>query len=179
MIIAGALVYAILVIGVVLAVACAVALWRQHRALEAARAATGRVWERGLTRFNAVSDILPDILVELDPDRSITFTNRAFFEITGYGERDMRCGPTLMDLVVPWDRPRLERAFALIRDDRPVLGLRCHLRDRSGSPVPILVDLHRAIESGTFAGWRGLLRVRAREDLSDVREVHASAASGL
>ena len=86
-------------------------LWRQRRNLELAWGEIARVWERSLVRVNALGDLLPDIFLETDEHRNVTFANRAFFRITGYREEDLHAGLSLNELLEPADRPGLSRAL--------------------------------------------------------------------
>lgn len=147
---------------------------RQRRQLVAAREESVRYWERGLTRFNETADLLPDILVEIDPSQVITFANRAFTTICGYTERDLRVGLTLADVLVPEQRPRLLRALAEtqseeVRGGEAGGGHQLLLRCRGGEVVPVILHLRPVVQAGRFAGWRGVLRDLREERRDDAR----------
>ncbi len=156
---------------------CAVAFWRQRQALGGARADVARVWERGLTRFTESADLLPDILVELDANQVLTFTNRAFTRLCGYSDHDLRIGMSLADLLVPEQRPRLACALDAARGGEPTRAYSFHLRRRDGDVRPVALYLRAVVQGGRFRGWRGLLRdlQENQHDLDRPRASHRAA----
>jgi PAS domain S-box-containing protein len=151
--------------------------WRQQRALASARADRGRMWERGLARFTEAADLLPDILVELDANQILTFTNRAFTHLCGYSEHDLRVGMTLADVLVPEQRPRLLCALEAARGGEPPRAHGFHLRCHDGDVLPVAMHLRAVVQDGRFLGWRVLLRdlQERQRDLDRPRVSHRAA----
>ncbi len=149
-------------------------LLRQRRSLEQAWGEIGRVWEQGLARATAVGDIVPDMLCELDENRTLTFANRAFFQITGYGEMDLQKGLNVIDLLVPTERPQLNRDLETARDGGR-LGVRTyHLRRAGGDALAVALHLAPMLERGEVTGWRAVL-----QDVEQRRSLRAQTRTPL
>ncbi len=170
-------VLAVAVVVVASLVGLVLLLGRQQRALASARADVARVWERGLARFTESADLLPDILVELDANQVVTFTNRAFSRLCGYTERDLRVGMTLADLLVPEQRPRVACALESVRRGEAPRAHSFHLRRRDGDVMPAALHARAVVQDGQFRGWRCLLRdlQELQRDLDRPRASHRAA----
>ncbi len=128
-----------------------------RRQVRAAWTQAGRIHARSTARLDAVGDLLDDILFETDRTRTLTFTNRAFHELTGYRDRDLHGGLTLADLFEPAERARLLAALSPADDPPRACTGTYQLRCRDGSQVPVAVRLSPITEQAEMRGWRGLL----------------------
>ena len=132
-------------------------IFQRRRQVQAAWAETGRIYQRSTARFDAVGDLLDDILFETNASRILTYTNRAFGALTGYRDRDLRSGLALIDLVEPEERSRLSQDLDPAHTGPEVRVRTYHLRCRDGATAPVTTRRSALTESQRLLGWRGLL----------------------
>ena len=108
-----------------------------RRQVQAAWTETGLIYKRSSARFAAVGDLVEGILFETDLSRTLTFTNQAFHSLTGFRERDLRSGLTLIDLFDPEERLRLQEDLETADDLQAVRVRNCNLQCRDGAVVPV------------------------------------------
>ena len=108
-----------------------------RRQVQAAWTETGLIYQRSSARFAAVGDLVDGILFETDVSRTLTFTNQAFHSLTGFRERDLRSGLTLIDLFDPEERLRLQEDLETADDLQAVRVRDYNLQCRDGAVVPM------------------------------------------
>ena len=121
-----------------------------RRQVQAAWAETGRIYQRSTARFSAVGDLLEDVLFETDATHTLTYTNRAFHDLTGFRQRDLQSGLTLGDILDLDDLNDLRRSGDVQERELQVC---C----RDGARVPATLRLSAIMEQDRVAGWRGLV----------------------
>ncbi|MBK6347140.1 MAG: PAS domain S-box protein [Bacteroidales bacterium] len=128
------------------------------------------------TKFREITDLLPQLIYELDNRGVITFLNRTGKEMFGITEAQIRKGLQAAALVVPEQRERLMRNFTEIMNlrysdiENEFLGLRS-----DGSRFPILVYGSAVLRDGNVTGNRGVViditdRKNTEEELRRVNE---------
>lgn len=128
-----------------------------RRQVQAAWAETGRIYQRSSARFTAVGDLLEDIFFETDATHTITYTNRAFHDLTGFRQRDLQSGLALADILDVGDLHEL-------RCPGEVYERQLNVCCRDGARVPATLRLTAILEQERVAGWRGLVEPLAEED---------------
>ncbi|NTW23627.1 MAG: PAS domain S-box protein [Lentimicrobium sp.] len=127
-------------------------------------------------KFREITDLLPQLIYELDNDGYITFLNRTGKEMFGITEAGIRKGLHASILVVPEQRDRLKRNFTEVMSlhygeiENEYRGLRS-----DGSEFPILIYGSAVLRDGKVTGNRGIViditdRKNAEEELRRVNE---------
>jgi len=127
-------------------------------------------------KFREITDLLPQLIYELDIHGNITFMNRTGKEMFGLTEADIRKGLPAASLVVPEQRERLMRNFTEVISlhfgeiENEFRGLRS-----DGSEFPILIYGSAVLRDGSVTGNRGIVvdisdRKIAEEELRRVNE---------
>lgn len=141
--------------------AAALMVHQLRRQVQAAWAETGRVYQRSTARFTAVGDLLEDALLETDATRTITYTNRAFHDLTGYRHRDLQAGLRLADMFDLAGEGGLQEDLATLREPGSVRVRRALVCRRDGARMPVTLRLSPVCEQDRVVGWRCLLETRA------------------
>ncbi|MBL7903845.1 MAG: PAS domain S-box protein [Bacteroidales bacterium] len=127
-------------------------------------------------KFREITDLLPQLIFELDEQGRFTFINRAGKEMFGISEADVRKGLYATDLIVPEQRNRLKQNFSKVMGlkysqlENEYLGIRA-----DGSTFPILVYGSPVLRNAKVTGSRGIAiditeRKNAEEELRRVNE---------
>jgi PAS domain S-box-containing protein len=154
-------------IGVALLGIAALFIAQLRRQVEAAWAETGRIYQRGSARFAAVGDLLEDVLFETDTRHMLTYTNRAFHDLTGFRARDLRSGLSLADVLDVDDDTPLRRELAHSGRAGEVHICRTLVSCRDGARVPVALRLTAIAEQDRIAGWRYLIEPIDEQDGRD------------
>lgn len=110
-------------------------------------------------RFRELTELLPDIIYEMDLNGFITYSNRAGFESLGYTLEDLAAGTLGTSLLVDDDITRAEQSWKTIAAGQsPKLGNYC-LKRKDGSvfSVEIATSVIRDF-AGQAVGFRGVVR---------------------
>jgi PAS domain S-box-containing protein len=111
------------------------------------------------TRFRELSDLLPQIVYEVDTGGNIRYSNRIAFELFGYTEDDFRQGLNIMQMLAPEERERAAAAFrAVVEGTAPtgVPGEYTALR-KDGRTFPVSIYSSPVVVDGTTTGLRGII----------------------
>ena len=117
-------------------------------------------------RFREMTDLLPDMVFELDTDLRVTYINRAVTEVLGYTQADLEAGLSVADVVDAATLPRArERLRAEVLAGRPAIGV-YDIRHKDGSTLPMEVHSSGVVRrDGGLVGYRGVMR-----DITDRRK---------
>ncbi|MBD3220082.1 PAS domain-containing protein [bacterium] len=160
------------ILGVGMATLAAALVVQLRRQVRAAWAETGRVHATSTARFVAVGDLIDDVLFETDDHQILTYTNRAFHELTGFRRRDLRSGLSLAD-VLDLAGDDVRREFERPDQDQGVRVLRSHVCCRDGARVPVSIRMTPIAERERSAGWRCLVEPVAEETETTPHAVEA------
>jgi PAS domain S-box-containing protein len=72
---------------------------------------SGDIIKKSERKFRELTGMLPDIIYETDLDLNVTYFNKAGFEITGFGDEDLRSGLSLIEFI---DQDEFRRLRALL-----------------------------------------------------------------
>jgi PAS domain S-box-containing protein len=97
-------------------------------------------------RFRELTELLPDAIVEMDSEGSITYANRAAFGFSGYSQEDVRRGLKIFQMVVPEDRRRLEVNFKKILEGEKFGPLEYTVIGKDGRRFPVLVHSNAIVD---------------------------------
>lgn len=128
------------------------------------------------TKFREITDLLPQLIYELDNKGMVTFLNRTGKEMFGITEARIREGLNATSLVVPEQRTRLLQNFSAVLSlnygelENEYTGLRA-----DGSTFPMLIYGSAVLRNGQVTGNRGIViditdRKNAEEELRRMNE---------
>jgi len=104
-------------------------------------------------RFRKIAELLPSGIVEMDAELSLTFINKAGFDIFGYAPEDMESGLNGIELLHPDDRPKAAKRLAAYQagEDTPPTEYRVFKKD--GSTIPVLFKAVPILDDGVICGY--------------------------
>ena len=111
-------------------------------------------------RFHELSDLLPQVVYEVDTAGNLKFTNRIAFSYFGYTEDDFRKGLNVMQMIAPGDLARAAASFRALMEGKDVAAGPANeymaLR-KDGSTFPIAIYPSPIVVNGTITGLRGII----------------------
>lgn len=127
------------------------------------------------TRFREITDLLPDMVFELDLDLRITYINKAATDTLWYTQNDLDAGLSVRDVM---DADTLQRATEGLTEasaqGRSLVGL-FELRRKDGRVIPTEIHAMPVTQSnGELVGYRGVARdIRERQRAEDAQRLAA------
>jgi PAS domain S-box-containing protein len=126
-------------------------------------------------RFRELSDLLPQIVFEIDKNGDIQFMNRAAFAETGCTEEEFRRGVNAFQMFPPADHDRAKQGIQRIMAGETIGGREFSVLRRDGTAFPVIVYTAPVMREGKAVGLRGIAiditeRKRAEEELRAARE---------
>jgi PAS domain S-box-containing protein len=126
-------------------------------------------------RFRELSDLLPQIVFEIDENGGIQFMNRAAFAETGCTEEEFRRGVNAFQMLAPADHDRAKQGIQRMMAGETIGGREFTVLRRDGTTFPVIVYTAPVMREGKAVGLRGIAiditeRKRAEEELRAARE---------
>jgi PAS domain S-box-containing protein len=126
-------------------------------------------------RVRELSDLLPQIVFEIDEKGSVQFMNRAAFAATGCTEEDFRKGLNAFQMFAPEDHDRAIQGIRRIMTGETIGGHEYTVLRRDGTTFPVILYTSRIMREGKAVGVRGIViditeRKRAEDELRAARE---------
>jgi PAS domain S-box-containing protein len=108
-------------------------------------------------RFRDLTDLLPEIVWEINTEGTITFLNRAGLDFAGYDADDLRKGLNLFQVVAPESLALLQkRAQGIINGERALRSEYVFVK-KDGSRFPGTAHSSRIMKDGRPVGLRGVI----------------------
>jgi PAS domain S-box-containing protein len=126
-------------------------------------------------RFRELSDLLPQIVFEIDENGGIQFMNRAAFAETGCTMEEFRKGVNAFQMLAPADHDRAKQGIQRIMTGETIGGREFSVLRRDGTTFPVIAYTAPIMRQGKSVGVRGIAidireRKRAEEELRAARE---------
>jgi PAS domain S-box-containing protein len=112
--------------------------------------------EESERRFRELSDLLPQIVFEIDENGRIQFMNRVAFAATGLSEEDYRRGLNASDMLAPVEHDRAVRGMRRIMGGEMIGEREFTVLRRDGTAFPVIVYTAPIVREGKNAGLRGI-----------------------
>jgi len=107
-------------------------------------------------RFRELSELLPQMVFEIDLNGNFTFLNRLGFASTGYTSDDLQRGLNAFQMFVPEDHDRARDHIRRILGGEKLGGDEYTALRKDGSTFPIIVRASPIIHQGKPVGLRGV-----------------------
>lgn len=136
------------------------------------------------TRFQDLTDLLPEGVCELDLDGKLTFANKRAFELSGYSQEDLDRGLNAFQMFIPEDRARVKQNIARLLAGKD-LGLQEYTAQRKdGSRFSVMIHSACIVDNDKVVGVRGIIiditeRRQAEEALKQTEEKYRELAESI
>ncbi len=108
-------------------------------------------------RFRELSDLLPEIIYEMDKEARLTFVNRRAIQQFGYSRKEFENGLKAFDMIIPPERQRAADAMAkILKGQEAGLNEYTALR-KDGTTFPIMIRSAPLLRDGQLIGMRGVI----------------------
>lgn len=107
-------------------------------------------------RFRVLTELLPQIVFEIDTKGNLTYVNLQGYELSGYGEEDVSEGLNISNLFVAEDRDRLRKNIQGRLRGKVLGGAEYTLMRKDGSRFPVITYSNLIIQEGKPVGLRGI-----------------------
>ena len=123
-------------------------------------------------KFKDLVELLPEIVIEVDKDKKITFANTIFFEILGYAKKDIKEGIYAKDVFAPVDLEKAEERMDKIIQGKKLGSIEHLIIKRDGTTFPALVSSQvKMDDKGNVSGIRSILTdITERKIMQDAIE---------
>jgi PAS domain S-box-containing protein len=128
---------------------------------------------RELERLLELTELLPELVFELDSDGTITYANRAGVERTGYSLDDLARGLRAVEILIPEDRERARRRIARLFAGESLEPEEYTALRKDGSTVPVQVCSAAIRSGGKVVGVRGVIIDLSRRKAAEEERLEA------
>ncbi len=108
-------------------------------------------------RFREMTDLLPQIVYEMDADGYITYVNQQGLKASGYSREDVDAGVHAAEVFVPEDRESMQERFIKTMGGEEDVGAEYTALRKDGSTFPVRTYSAAIIKDGKPVGVRGVV----------------------
>ena len=109
-------------------------------------------------KFKDLVELLPEIVIEFDKDKKITFANTIFFETLGYAKKDIKEGIYIKDLLTSVDLEKVEERMDKIMHGKKLGSIEYLIIKRDGTTFPALISSQvKMDDKGNVSGIRSVV----------------------
>jgi PAS domain S-box-containing protein len=136
-------------------------------------------------RFRELSELLPEVVFEIDASGLLTFVNQAAFERFGYSEEEFAKGLDALQMLVPKDRKRgKENMSKILRGETVGVPSEYTALKKDGTTFPCIITSTPIIHENKPAGIRGLIvnmayRKKTEEKLRESEKKYRELLNGM
>jgi PAS domain S-box-containing protein len=150
-----------------------------NRMLDTIDSITGKV-QASETRFRELSELLPQVIFEMDPTGKILYINKAGAEQFGVSEKKIAEGVSIRDYVSPENYQQLEQGLAAVMAGKQSPGDVYNLKRPDGTVMKAIATTSLIHRDGQIAGFRGIVvDVTERIQLSEQLEESTKLLTGI
>lgn len=125
---------------------------------------------RAKDRFEAMAELLPCAIVEMDIDLTVHYANQAGFEMFGYNRDDLKHGINAISLLHPDEIPKASERIAKHLQNIPVPALEYRMLKKDGTEFPVLWNSTPIMTEKNITGFRGTIM-----DLTSLKKLQDDA----
>lgn len=109
-------------------------------------------------KFKDLVELLPEIVIEFDKDKKITFANTIFFETLGYAKKDIKEGIYIKDLLTSVNLEKVEERMDKIMHGKKLGSVEYLIIKRDGTTFPALISSQvKMDDKGNVSGIRSVV----------------------
>ncbi len=108
-------------------------------------------------RFRDLTNLLPQIVCEVDTEGKFTYVNQNTSRMLGYAEGELEKGYTVLDVVAPEDHPIVRESMERILSGSGKWGNEYTARRKDGTRFPVVVYASPIILDGVGVGMRAIV----------------------
>jgi PAS domain S-box-containing protein len=108
-------------------------------------------------KYKDLSDLLPQVVFEIDTQGNIMFVNRNAFEVFGYTEDDFLKGLNALDMFVPEDKESVLENIQRRLSGEKFGSTEYTAVRKDGTKIPVLIDASPIICENITVGLRGIV----------------------
>jgi PAS domain S-box-containing protein len=123
-------------------------------------------------RFRELSELLPEVIFEIDLTGVISFVNRGAFDLFGFSEQDVEKGWNLVEMLTPESQEKAKEDLVRILSGENVGASEYTIVRKDGSTFPCIAYCSAIIKENKPVGIRGIIvditeRKKAEDELKD------------
>jgi two-component system, cell cycle sensor histidine kinase and response regulator CckA len=126
-----------------------------------------RIAERKLSeserKFSVITDLMPQIIFEIDEKGNVVFVNKQAFEFFGYEESDFPDGFNCFQHIAPEDHARVVENMEKTAQEGQSSGDEYTGIRKDGTRFPIMIYASRIMQDDRLKGYRGIIVDMARK----------------
>lgn len=108
-------------------------------------------------KYRDLTNFLPSIIFEVDPDGQITFINKYAKMISGYTDEDVRRGFSALDVVIPEDKQRILDNMRRLMNRESFPAEEFTILRKDGTRFPAIIHSSPILQGELAIGLRGLI----------------------
>ncbi|MCK4504952.1 MAG: PAS domain S-box protein [Candidatus Aegiribacteria sp.] len=131
-------------------------------------------------KFRDMTNLLPQIVYEIDIDGNLTFVNEQAFDSFGYSQEEYEKGINVLHTLIPSDRNTAKKNIQNVLYGRDVGNPEYTALRKDGSTFPILIYSSAILKDNKPAGLRGIIiditeRKQAEEEKARIEDQYRQA----
>lgn len=108
-------------------------------------------------RFRELSELLPQIVFEMDLEGKLKFVNKNAFDIFGYTDQEFSNGLKALDMIIPEDREKAYRNINYLLSNRTTEENEYTALRKDGTTFPVLIFSSVIYKNNLPDGIRGII----------------------
>ncbi|MCD4847459.1 MAG: PAS domain S-box protein, partial [Candidatus Aegiribacteria sp.] len=108
-------------------------------------------------KFRDMTDLLPQIVYEIDIDGNLTYVNKQAFESFGYSQEEYEEGINVLQTLIPFDRNKAIENIESVLSGKDVGTPEYTALRKDGSTFPILIYASAILKESKPVGLRGII----------------------
>jgi PAS domain S-box-containing protein len=108
-------------------------------------------------RFRELSELLPEIVFEMDSKRGLKFVNHAAYTQFGYSREEFDSGLNALQMIAPKDRERAEENIERVLRGEKIGSNEYTALRKDGTTFPIMINSNPIIRGDKTVGLRGVM----------------------
>ena len=123
-------------------------------------------------RFRDLSELLPEVIFEIDLTGVISFVNRGAFDLFGFSEQDVEKGGNLVEMLTPESQEKAKKNLEIILSGENLGASEYTIVRKDGSTFPCMAHCSAIIKENKPVGIRGIIvditeRKKAQDELKN------------
>jgi PAS domain S-box-containing protein len=122
--------------------------------------------------FRELSELLPEVIFEIDLRGVITFVNRGAFDLLGFSEQDVEKGWNLIEMLTPESQKKAQESRDKLLGGKDLGAVEYTIVRKDGTTVPCIAYCSLIVKESKPVGIRGIIvditeRKKAEDELKN------------